>query len=123
MPDLVFYTAPPDVKEVELVSDEVTTMCPKTGNPDFYTVRVRYSPRERILCTKALKEWFTEQRTAGHSCEGFAQAVYRLLREPLDPIWLHVEVTQKPRGGIAITAQCRGLGSTNPYEKEGDDAA
>ena len=112
------WPAPPDVKEVELTSDEVTVMCPKLGNPDFYTVRVRYRPRGRVVCTKALKEWFVSQRQEGYSCELFAQAIYRLLRETIDPVWLTVTVAQRARGGIGLTATCRGLGPSNPYERQ-----
>lgn len=102
---MLTYPAPPDITTVILRSDEVTTMCPVMGNPDYYTVELEYEPAGRVLCTKALKEWFTDHRQAGFSCETFAQAVLDAVFAAVKPCWLVVRVTQKPRGGVGIVAE------------------
>jgi 7-cyano-7-deazaguanine reductase len=98
------YPAPEGVDVVKLVSDEVTTVCPVLGNPDFYEVTIRYAPRGRILCTKSLKHWFVSQRQEGYAAETFCRAVLRSVFEAVGPHWLEVTVLQKPRGGISIEA-------------------
>ena len=99
------YPAPEHVDRVTLRSEEVTTMCPITGNPDFYTVEISYEPSERVLCTKALKEWFTSQREEGYSCETFCREVFNLALAELEPRSLYVRIRQVPRGGIGIVAE------------------
>jgi len=88
-------------------------MCPVTGNPDWYTVEIQYTPHERILCTKALKEWFTAQRGEPYACETFCQRVLDVVWEVLDPVSLRVTTTQVPRGGVEIVATCT-RGRTGP---------
>jgi NADPH-dependent 7-cyano-7-deazaguanine reductase QueF len=95
------YTAPAHVKRVILTSGEVTTMGGE--NPDFYTVEISYTPGKLILCTKALKEWFTEQRSVIHSAEGFARTVGEVVCKVLG-VTVIVTVRQVPRGGIGIEA-------------------
>ena len=97
----------PGVARVELDSDELTAVCPITGQPDFYTATIEYHPRGLCLESKSLKLYLASFRNEG--C--FAEALAVQLRDDvasalaLDPARVHVTLVQKARGGITITAQ------------------
>ena len=96
----------PGVEKVELVSDELTAVCPITNQPDFYTARIEYRPRELCLESKSLKIYLSRFRDQGAFCEALAvqirdEVAVALALEAKD---VHVSLRQKPRGGITITA-------------------
>ena len=96
----------PGVDRVEMVSDELTATCPITNQPDFYTARIEYRPRELCLESKSLKIYLSRFRDQGAFCEELAvqirdEVATALALEPKD---VHVSLRQKPRGGITITA-------------------
>src|SRR3954453_9210082 len=96
----------PGVEVVELVSDELTAMCPITNQPDFYTARIEYRPRAVCLESKSLKIYLSRFRDQGAFCEALAvqirDEVASALR--LETTRVHVTLRQKARGGITITA-------------------
>lgn len=98
------FAAPDEVTCVKLCSDEVTSLCPVTNQPDWYTVTVEYKPRERCVESKTFKLYIQSFRDRGLFCERFAQQVLEDLCAALDPWAIKVQVTQKPRGGVAIEA-------------------
>lgn len=98
------YKAPPGIAEVTLTSDEVTTIGTTSGNPDFYTVVIWYIPTDKILCSKALKEYFTSIRGQIMSAERFAVTLKEAITEAIEPAECKVTVIQKPRGGVEIKA-------------------
>jgi 7-cyano-7-deazaguanine reductase len=96
----------PGVEVVEMISDELTAMCPITNQPDFYTARIEYRPRELCLESKSLKIYLSRFREQGAFCEALAvqirdEVAAALALESKD---VHVSLRQKPRGGITITA-------------------
>ena len=96
----------PGVASVELVSDELTAVCPITNQPDFYTATITYEPRGLCLESKSLKIYLSRFRDQGAFCEALAvqirdEVATALALEPND---VHVSLRQKPRGGITITA-------------------
>ena len=96
----------PGVEVVEMVSDELTAMCPITNQPDFYTARIEYRPRELCLESKSLKIYLSRFREQGAFCEALAvqirdEVAVALALEPSD---VRVSLRQKARGGITITA-------------------
>ncbi|NUR77056.1 MAG: hypothetical protein HOQ28_12325 [Thermoleophilia bacterium] len=89
-----------------MVSDELTAMCPITNQPDFYTARIEYRPRELCLESKSLKIYLSRFREQGAFCEALAvqirdEVAVALALEPSD---VRVSLRQKARGGITITA-------------------
>ena len=52
---LEVFPAPPSVKKVVLESDEVTSLCPVTGQPDWETVRIEFEPDAYCIESKSLK--------------------------------------------------------------------
>jgi 7-cyano-7-deazaguanine reductase len=96
----------PGVSRVEMTSDELTAVCPITGQPDLYTATIEYEPGEKCLESKSLKLYLTGYRDQGHFCEALAVKIRDDVGEALDLSPDHVRVTlvQKARGGITITA-------------------
>lgn len=100
------FTAPRGVAEVVLESDEVTAICPVTAQPDWYTVRIAYTPAERCVESKSLKLYLQSFRNEGIFCESLSLRIADDLQAALGcPV--EVTVVQKPRGGITITATSR----------------
>jgi 7-cyano-7-deazaguanine reductase len=98
------FAAPPKCERVICTSDEVSALCPVTGQPDWYTVEVDYVPNKLCVESKSLKLYLQSFRNAGHFCEAFSNIIAKDLADVLDPVQINVTVTQKPRGGISIKA-------------------
>lgn len=96
----------PGVASVELVSDELTAVCPITGQPDFYTATIAYEPRGLCLESKSLKIYLSRFRDQGAFCEALAVQIRDEVAATLELDERSVRVTlrQKARGGITITA-------------------
>ena len=96
----------PGVKRVEMTSDELTAVCPITGQPDLYVATIEYTPASLCLESKSLKLYLARYRNEGAFCEALAvrirDDVAGALELPADRV--HVTLRQKARGGISITA-------------------
>lgn len=102
--DLETFPAPPHVDTVTLSSDEVTSLCPITGQPDWETVTISYVPDQLCVESKSLKLYFWSLRQEGLFCEALAALVAEAVFAAARPHHCTVTVAQKARGGIAITA-------------------
>jgi 7-cyano-7-deazaguanine reductase len=98
--------ANPGVSHVELASDELTAVCPVTGQPDLYLATIEYRPGPLCLESKSLKLYLSRFRNEGHFCEALAVKIRDDVAEALELSTEKVSVTleQKSRGGITITA-------------------
>jgi 7-cyano-7-deazaguanine reductase len=96
----------PGVSRVEMTSDELTAVCPITGQPDFYTAMIEFEPQDRCLESKSLKLYLMSYRDQGHFCEALAVKIRDDVAEALELPAERVRVTlvQKARGGVTITA-------------------
>jgi 7-cyano-7-deazaguanine reductase len=96
----------PGVARVELRSDELTAMCPITGQPDMYVVTIAFEPDALCLESKSLKLYLSRYRNEGAFCEALAVRIRDDVAEALDlaAARVHVTLEQKARGGITITA-------------------
>jgi len=98
-----------------LVDDpEFTSVCPKTGLPDFGVLTIRYSPRETCLELKSLKEYLFTYRNLGIFQENIVNQVLNDVVKACDPVWAVVKGDFRPRGGISTTIEAR-----YPRPKEG----
>ncbi len=88
---------------IEHVSTEFTSVCPKTGHPDFATVILRYAPAELCVELKSLKLYYQSFRDEG----AFYEQVTNRLRDDLiglmRPRWLVLRTEWTGRGGIHST--------------------
>ena len=96
----------PGVLEVELTSDELTAVCPITGQPDYYVAEIVYQPDELCLESKSLKLYLARFRNEGAFCEALAVRIRDDVAAALalEPDAVTVTLTQKARGGITIVA-------------------
>jgi 7-cyano-7-deazaguanine reductase len=85
---------------IEHVNDEFTSVCPKTGHPDFGRVVLRYVPAETCIELKSLKLYFQSFRNEGIFYEAVTNRVRDDLVAALAPRWLQVVTEWKGRGGI-----------------------
>ena len=96
----------PGVAVVEMESDELTAMCPITGQPDYYTATIEYRPQGLCLESKSLKIYLARFHDQGAFCEALAVQIRDEVAAVLELEHSAVNVTlvQKRRGGIVITA-------------------
>jgi 7-cyano-7-deazaguanine reductase len=99
--------ANPGVADVELRGDELTAVCPVTGQPDLYRVTIGYRPERLCLESKSLKLYLNAFRNDGVFCEALAVRIRDDVAAALGlpPDRVAVELEQKARGGITITAR------------------
>ncbi|MGP1345584.1 MAG: preQ(1) synthase [Phycisphaerales bacterium] len=109
MPDqslLDAFPTPTDIPFViEHTNDEFTSVCPKTGHPDFGTITLRYEPRPaaaggRCVELKSLKLYYQSFRNEGIYYEQVTNTIRDHLVEFLQPAWLQIITHWRGRGGI-----------------------
>ena len=94
----------PDVQTITLTATEFTSICPRTGQPDFGSVVIEYTPGERCLESKSLKVYLWSFRDEGAFCESLAARIADDIVYAIRPKALRVQVNQNVRGGIALFA-------------------
>jgi len=97
----------PGVDSVTLYGTEFTSICPRTGQPDFGTVTIEYTPARRCIESKALKYYLWSFRDEGSFCESLAARIADDVVYAIAPRAVTVRVTQQVRGGIAVVAEAR----------------
>lgn len=109
MPDpslLEAFPTPSDAPfVVEHIAEEFTSVCPKTGHPDFGSVTIRFQPapgNRRGTCVelKSLKMYFQSFRTEGIYYEAVTNRIRDDLAQLMTPAWLIVKTDWRGRGGI-----------------------
>lgn len=81
---------------------EFTSLCPKTGQPDFAKILIRYIPREDMVESKSLKLYLFSFRNHGDFHEDCVNIIMKDLRNLMNPKYIEVTGLFMPRGGIAI---------------------
>ena len=87
---------------VTLDCPEFTTLCPKTGQPDFGHIVISYIPRERMVESKSLKLYLFSFRNHGDFHEDVVNIIMKDLQKLMDPKYIEVKGYFMPRGGISI---------------------
>ncbi len=96
---------------VTLNCPEFTTLCPKTGQPDFGKIIINYIPRHEMVESKSLKLYLFSFRNHGDFHEDCVNIIMKDLVKLMDPKYLEVIGLFMPRGGISIL----------PFANYGDD--
>ena len=97
----------PNVQLVTMTGTEFTSICPKTGQPDFGTVTIAYEPAKVCIESKSLKYYLWSYRDEGAFCESLAAQIADDVVYAIKPKSVAVRVTQNVRGGIALVAEAR----------------
>lgn len=93
--------------EVAITIPEFTSICPKTGLPDFATLTVTYVPDRRCVELRSLKEYVNAFRSLGIFNENVVNRVLGDLVRALEPRRIAVRGVFTPRGGIQTTVEAR----------------
>ena len=102
------FDKPDRVTIVSMVTDEFTSMCPITGQPDYGKVTIEYIPHRFCIESKSLKLYLLKYRNEGHFCEALSEEILMDVMKFAKPAFARVTVEQKPRGGVGITATSEG---------------
>ena len=87
---------------VAFTAPEFTTLCPKTGQPDFATLTIRYVPDRKLVESKSLKLYLFGFRNHGDFHEDVVNVIYDDLSKLLKPRSMEVFGKFAARGGISI---------------------
>lgn len=88
--------------KTEFVFTEFTSLCPKTGQPDFATIKVEYIPDKLCIETKSLKLYFLAFRQHGVFIETLTNQILEDCVSVCKPRWMKVTGNFNARGGILI---------------------
>jgi 7-cyano-7-deazaguanine reductase len=88
---------------IEHVAEEFTSLCPKTGHPDFGQITVRYVADQKCVELKSLKLYLQAFRDEGIFYEAVTNRIAEDLAEAMAPRWLVVVSEWRGRGGIRST--------------------
>lgn len=88
---------------IEIVCPEFTSVCPMTGQPDFGTLTITYTPAEKCVELKSLKMYLQSFRNQGIFYENATNRIFDDLMAALQPRKLRLSAAFTPRGGISTT--------------------
>lgn len=91
---------------IEIVCPEFTSLCPKTGQPDFGTITFAYSPAKLCVELKSLKLYLQRFRNQGIFYENVINRLLDDFVKAVQPRRLKVVGVFTPRGGISTTVTC-----------------
>jgi 7-cyano-7-deazaguanine reductase len=98
------FPAPPHVTEVRFTTDEVSSVCPVTGQPDLSSVELTYVPGQWCVESKSLKLYLWRFRDQPVFAEALAAEIAAEIMQTAQPATVTVRITQRPRGGITLSA-------------------
>ncbi len=93
--------------EIEIIVPEYTSVCPKTGLPDFGVMTIRYVPDERCVELKSFKEYLLAYRNLGIFYENAVNRILGDMVASLRPISMEVRGEFNARGGIRAVVTAR----------------
>ena len=88
---------------IEHVAPEFTSVCPKTGQPDFATMTLRYIADQKCVELKSLKLYFVSYRNEGIFYEAVVNKILDDIVAVLSPRYAVIEGEFTVRGGISST--------------------
>jgi 7-cyano-7-deazaguanine reductase len=92
---------------IEIVCPEFTSVCPKTGQPDFGTLTIQYVPAAKCVELKSLKFYLQQFRSEGIYYEHVTNRILDDLVAVIQPRRMTLTAAFTPRGGITTTVTAR----------------
>jgi 7-cyano-7-deazaguanine reductase len=89
--------------QIEIKAPEFTSVCPKTGQPDFGTVTITYTPHKKCVELKSLKYYLQSYRNEGIFYEHVTNTILDDLVAVVQPAFMKIEAAFSARGGITET--------------------
>jgi 7-cyano-7-deazaguanine reductase len=93
--------------EIRIECPEFTSVCPRTGQPDFGTLTIVYVPDRKCVELKSLKLYLQEFRNEGIFYENVTNRILDDLVAVLAPRQITLEAAFTARGGITTTVTAR----------------
>lgn len=97
------FEAPANVQIVKFESNELTSFCPVTHQPDFNTVIIEFAPNKLCIESKSLKLYLWSFREEALFAEGLANTIANDIFEAIQPRWCKITLTQNIRGGMQLS--------------------
>ncbi|HEY4233471.1 MAG TPA: preQ(1) synthase [Lacipirellulaceae bacterium] len=88
---------------IEIVCPEFTSVCPRTGQPDFGTLTITYIPNKKCVELKSLKLFLQSFRNEGIFYEHVTNTILDDLAAVMHPRWLKIAAAFNARGGMTET--------------------
>jgi 7-cyano-7-deazaguanine reductase len=101
---------------IEIVCPEFTSVCPKTGQPDFGTLTFTYVPAAKCVELKSLKLYLQQFRNEGIYYEHVTNRILDDLLSVLQPRQMTLVAAFTARGGIRTTVTAKGEGGGRKAE-------
>lgn len=98
--------------EIDIVCPEFTALCPRTGQPDFGTINIKYVPDKNIIELKSLKLYMFSYRDQEIFHEHVVNAILDDIVVICDPILCEIKGEFNVRGGIKTVVRAK-------YERQG----
>jgi 7-cyano-7-deazaguanine reductase len=98
------FPAPAHVTTVRFITDELSSMCPVTHQPDLSHVVIEYRPDQWCIESKSLKLYLWGFRDRAVFAEALAAEIASEVMTTAAPHEVTVTLTQRPRGGIEVQA-------------------
>ena len=85
---------------IDIELPEFMCKCPRSGYPDFATIKLSYSPDKKVIELKALKLYINSFMNRHISHEDSANEIFDALERNLNPKWIRVVADYNPRGNV-----------------------
>lgn len=85
---------------IKITLPEFTSLCPRSGYPDFGTIYLEYTPDKFVVELKAIKLYINSFRDRQISHEGAANEIYTVLENALKPKFMKIIADYQPRGNV-----------------------
>ncbi|MBZ5537332.1 MAG: preQ(1) synthase [Acidobacteriia bacterium] len=93
--------------EITIVNTEYTSVCPKTGLPDFGTITIHYLPNKQCVELKSLRQYFLAYRNLGIFYENAVNKILEDFVAACRPRWARVKGEFTSRGGMHSIVEAR----------------
>jgi 7-cyano-7-deazaguanine reductase len=97
------FEKPANVKVVKFESNELTSFCPVTHQPDFNTITIEFEPEKLCIESKSLKLYLWSFREEAIFAEGLANTIAEDIYKAIHPVWCRITLVQNVRGGLQLS--------------------
>jgi 7-cyano-7-deazaguanine reductase len=103
MPEIETFPNPAPMRAytIKHICPEFTSVCPKTGQPDFATIEMEYVPGQTCIELKSLKLYYFSFREEGIFYEAVVNRILDELSAACEPRWMRITGHFNVRGGIS----------------------
>ena len=90
---------------IRFSTEDFTSLCPVTGQPDFASIQIEYIPKKRCIESKSLKFYLSSYRQTKSFNEEVVNRILEDLVQACEPRWMIVRGAFAARGGVALSVE------------------